>query len=521
MTIIMVKNMEEKMNDNTLSYWNKTANKMKYPQLESNLEVDTLIIGSGITGITCAFCLAQKGNKPVVIDAGGLCDGTTGNTTGKLTIQHDVIYSNIFDKHGWEFAKRYADSQASAINFIRKVVKDKSIDCQLANSTAYIYASTQGELDILEREHEVAIKLGIDSELIKKTNFPKNNFGMIGFKNQAVFHSVRYINELAKSAEVLGAKIYCDTKAIKVEDGDIKTIYCENDLIIKAKHLVLATQYPIYDGPNIFFTRLYAKRAYGIAVETKRDWCDGSYINNGEPTRSIRTHIEDGKKVLIVVGEGHATGRGEDNMEMHYENLIQFAENIAGVSNLLAKWSAQDYETPDQISYISRISDDSNIYVATGFGKWGLTNGTLAGNMIADIITNGNCQYEDLYSKKRGDLLNSAGKVVTEVVSSVGELIKSKIEGTESIRNLMLGEGRVIHFDGHKAGIYRDVDDNVFILDISCTHMSTELNFNQAEKTWDCPAHGGRYSIDGKLLEGPPKNCLKLLYKGKYSDLKK
>jgi Rieske Fe-S protein len=104
-------------------------------------------------------------------------------------------------------------------------------------------------------------------------------------------------------------------------------------------------------------------------------------------------------------------------------------------------------------------------------------------------------------------------------MSSVGELIKSKIEGTGSIRNLMLGEGRVIHFDGHKAGIYRDVDDNVIILDISCTHMSTELNFNQAEKTWDCPAHGGRYSVDGKLLEGPPKNCLKLLYKGKYADL--
>ncbi|HEX3026259.1 MAG TPA: FAD-dependent oxidoreductase [Clostridia bacterium] len=508
------------MSERTLSYWNTTAEIAEYPRLSESLETDILIIGSGITGITCAYCLAQKGAKPVVIEAGGLCDGTTGNTTGKITIQHDIIYSHILEKHGIDDAKLYAESQTSAVDFVREQVKKESIDCQLTNSTSYIYASSQEDRDMVVREYEVAKEIGINAEFYEKSNFPPDNFGMVGFKNQAIFHSVRYVNALAKAAASKGVRIYCDTKAIKVDDDDIKTVYCENDITIKAKHVVMATQYPIYDGPNIFYTRLYAKRAYGIAVSPEKDWPDGSYINTGDPTRSIRTHVENGKRILIVVGENHATARGEDNTELHYNNLIQFAKHIAGTNDLLAKWSAQDYDTPDQIPYIGRMSDYSNLYIATGFGKWGLSNGTLAGNMIADLITSGNCRYEELYSRKRGDYSSSAGKTVSEVMGSVGELIKSKLERTESVRNLKPYEGRVINFDGQKAGIYRDFDDNVTVLDISCTHMTTELNFNAAEKTWDCPAHGGRFSASsGKLLEGPPKDSLQILYQGKFSDL--
>lgn len=508
------------MSEDTVSYWNKTAKKERYPRLDKSLETEVLIIGGGITGITCAYCLALKGVKPILIEAGSVCDGTTGNTTGKITIQHDIIYSKIADQHGMDFAKLYAESQASALDFVKEQVKQEKIDCQLAENTAYIFASSEDDRDVLKREYDVAKELGINAEYIEEPDFPPDSFGMLGFKHQAVFHSVRYVDALAKEAVSKGAEIYCDTKAIKVEDGDIKTVYCENDIVIKAKHLVLATQFPIYDGPNIFFTRLYAKRAYGIAVVAKKDLPDGSYISSGEPTRSIRTHVENGKRILIVVGDNHATARGEDNMELHFENLIQYAEQIAGVNELLAKWSAQDYDTPDQIPYIGRLSDNSNIYVAAGFKKWGLSNGTLAGNMITELILNGNCRYEKLYSRKRGDYSSAMGKTISEVFGSVGELIKSKLEKTEGIQNLKPGEGRVINFDGQKSGIYRDFEDNVTVLNIFCTHMTTELNFNVAEKTWDCPAHGGRFAAsDGKLLEGPPKDSLQILYQGKFSDL--
>ncbi|MGE4483880.1 MAG: FAD-dependent oxidoreductase [Oscillospiraceae bacterium] len=505
---------------NTTSYWNLTAKKDIYPCLEKSLETDILIIGGGITGITCAYCLAGGGAKPVVIEAGELCGGTTGNTTGKVTIQHGIIYKNIIKKYGSGAARLYAESQSGALEFVISRVKKEKIDCQLQDSTSYIYASAASDLGIIEDEYKAAKSVGIDAELIENAAFPDGNFGMVGFKNQAVFHPVRYVNSLAKAAVSMGARICCGTKAIKVEDGDIITVTCENDIVIKTKHLVMATQYPIYDGPNLFFTRLYAKRSYGIAVKAKREWPEGNYINNGEPTRSIRTHIENGERILIVVGDGHATGRGKEDMEGHYKNLMAFAENVAGFDNLIARWSAQDYETPDQLPYIGRISDNSNIYVAAGFGKWGLTNGTLAGSIISELILDGNCRYEELYSRTRSDYTSSPGKTISGILSPVAELIKSKFEGTESIRDLKPGEGRVITFEGKKAGIYRDNEDNVTVLDISCTHMSTELNFNSAEKTWDCPAHGGRFDTEGKLLEGPPKNPLKVYFKGKFADLR-
>jgi Rieske Fe-S protein len=281
----------------------------------------------------------------------------------------------------------------------------------------------------------------------------------------------------------------------------------------------MATQYPFYDGPNLFFSRLYPKRTYGIAVTARRDWPNGSYINVGKPSRSFRTHIENGKRILIAVGDSHDTGRGYEGMALHYENLLQFAEEAAGVHEVLAMWSAQDYDTPDELPYIGRISERSNIYVATGFRKWGLSTGTLAGKMIAGLITEGGSRFEGLYSRTRSDLLSSPGKALIGAVNPVVELIKSKFEGVESIHNLKPGEGRIIRFKGEKAGIYRDENDGVTILDITCTHMGTELNFNTAEKTWDCPAHGGRFNTNGKLLEGPPKDPLKVLFRGKYDDL--
>ncbi|MPL95180.1 tRNA 5-methylaminomethyl-2-thiouridine biosynthesis bifunctional protein MnmC [bioreactor metagenome] len=508
------------MSGETISFWNKTVKKTQYPQPPKDLETDILIIGSGITGITCAYCLALNGARPIVIEAGGLCDGTTGNTTGKVTIQHDIIYSNLLKKHGRDFAQGYADSQTEALNFVRRQVKELSIDCQLADTTSYIYAQTREEKDQVKAEYEIARDLGIDAEFTEIPGFPPGNMGMLGFRDQAAFHPVRYVNALAAAAAENGAIIYCDTKAVKLQkEDDAIRIFCEKDIEIRTKHLVMATQYPFYDGPNLFFTRLYAKRSYGIAVSTANDWPEGNFINVGEPSRSIRTHVENGKKVLIVVGEGHPTGRGAQDTQLHYEALVQFADQIAGAKEVLAKWSAQDYDTPDQLPYIGRISDNSNIYVASGFGKWGLTNGTLAGNMISELILNGNCRYEEIYSRKRKDYSSSIGKTISAVLTPVGELIKSKLEFPESCSDLKQGEGRSINFEGQKAGIYRDFDDTVTILDISCTHMSTELNFNSAEKSWDCPAHGGRYSVEGKLLEGPPKDSLKVLFQGKFSEL--
>jgi len=501
-----------------VSYWHQTQKPREYPRLEKDLETDVLIVGGGISGITTAYCLTQRGIKPVVIEAEALCSGTTGNTTGKLTIQHSIIYNNLMEKYGIDAAKEFAASQSKAVRFAADTVAKYSMDCQMAPSTAFIWAAcANNEKDMLLAEYEAARRLEIPVEWTDKPSFPKGSKALMGFSGQAVLHSVRYVQGLANAAVAGGAKIYTNTKAIGVEDGDTKKVILENGSAIHCRHLVQATQYPFYDGPNLFFTKLYARRDYGIAVEANGSWPDGSYINIGEPARSIRTHVENGKRILIVVGDTHFPGRDEDTGD-HYQHLIDFADQIAGVKKVLAKWSAQDYQTPDQIPYIGRLSDDSNIYIAAGFRKWGLSSGTLAGMMIADLIDTGRCEYEGLYSRNRHDYGSSLKNVASEVFAGVGELIKSKLEGTGDYKALKKGEGRSIRFQGHKAGVYRDDNDHVTVLDISCTHLSTELNFNASEKTWDCPAHGGRFKTDGKLLEGPPKNPLPVLFHGSYAE---
>ena len=502
-----------------VSYLHQTQKPREYPRLQKDLETDVLIVGGGISGITTAYCLTQRGIKPVVIEAETLCSGTTGNTTGKLTIQHSVIYSNLMEKYGIDAAKEFAASQSKALRFAAETVQKYGMDCQMADSTAYIFAaSANNEKDMLLMEYEAAKRLEIPAQWVAKPPFPKGSKALLGFSNQAVFHPVRYVQGLADAAVASGATIYTKTKAIRVEDGDIKTVILENGSSIRCRHLVQATQYPIFDGPNVFFTKLYARRDHGIAVEASGNWPDGSYINIGEPTRSIRTHVENGKRILIVVGESYFPGRDEKDTGDHYQHLIDFADQVAGVKKVLAKWSAQDYETPDQIPYIGRLSDKSNIYIATGYRKWGLTSGTLAGMMISQLIETGNCDYEGLYSRSRKDMAKSLGKVASEVFAGVGELIKSKLEGTKDVQEIEKGEGRPIRFRGHKAGVYRDDNDHVTVLDISCTHLGTGLNFNASEKTWDCPAHGGRFKTNGKLLEGPPKNPLPLLFQGSYSE---
>ena len=507
------------MDKDTVSYWNKTADKAFYPRLSKSMSADVLIIGGGITGMTCAYCLGLKGLSSVLIEAGGLCDGTTGNTTGKVTVQHGAAYSGLIKKHGLETAREYCRSQTEALDFVKNTVQAEQIDCQLRESTSCLYAADENDREAVEEENVAARRAGLDAELNKNPWFPVPNIILSCVKNQAAVHPVRYVEALASAAVKKGTALYSGTKAIRVEDGDDIRVRCEDGIEINAKHLVMATGYPFYDGPNLFFSKLYPKRSYGIAVKTKNEWPDGCYITAGKPTRSFRTHTEDGHSVLLVAGDGHVTGRGKEDMSVHFENLMQFAEKLAGVNGVLAMWSAQDYESPDLLPYIGRISDDSNIYVASGYRKWGLTNGTLAGNMLSELITTGNCRYESLYSRTRPDFLSAPGTAIRGNVSSMAALVKSKLEGAGSFEKLEIGEGRMIRFDGKKAGIYRNENDDVTILDITCTHMGTELKFNAAEKTWDCPAHGGRFSTDGKLLEGPPKDPLQVLFEGKYDDL--
>jgi glycine/D-amino acid oxidase-like deaminating enzyme/nitrite reductase/ring-hydroxylating ferredoxin subunit len=512
------------VNNETLSYWNKTAERKIYDSLNSDIETDTLIIGGGITGVSAAYHLGQAGVKTILIESARLCSGTTGSTTGKVTVQHGILYSKLLKTFGQDTAKMYLEANQLAVQFVKKIVKTNKIDCNLEVNTANIFASSEKQAELVEKEYETAKLLGIDAEYTKNADFPPHNYAMTGFKDQFVLHSVRYIEGLAKLAVLTGVEIFENSKAIKIvdksSDTDDGNIYCtlENQKVIKAKHVVLATQFPIYEGMGAYFTRLYPKRSYGISVAHEKPCpftSSNCYISADGPERSIRTHLENGRRVLIVVGEGHTTSRSDDDMQTHFKTLESYAHQLIGDYEPIAKWSAQDYKTPDDMPYIGRVTKGSPVFVGTGYGKWGLSLGTLAGMMISDMIVNGKSDYEELFNPSRGDIAASSGTFAKEVTGQVKELISSVFKRTDFAPDLKSGEASIINFEGKKAGAYIDEDNVLTILDITCTHLGCKLGWNSAEKTWDCPCHGGRFAPDGRLLEGPPKNPLNVLYKEK------
>lgn len=499
----------------TKSYWEQTAGETTYPALEKDEKTDVLIVGGGITGVSCAYHLARAGASVLLVEAGALGSGTTGKSTGKVHVLHDVLYSRLCKMPGKTVASQIARTQRDAVEFVKQFALGSDMDCGFAESDACLFARTEEERQDVEDEFEALKTVGMDGRFLFRPDFPPQNICMTVQFGQVIIHPLRYLQALAAEAVKQGAILYEHTKVTKVRPGKTVEAWCENGARVTARHLIVATQYPFYENFGAFFTRLYPRRSYGIAVQPERDWPAGSYISAGNPVRSVRTVIENGQKILLVMGDGHTTGRDPHEREgdRHFDALTTYAEELAGPFSLLARWSAQDYSTPDSIPYIGPSEPHSNIYVATGFGKWGLSNGTLAGFLLTDWITTGKSARGAPYDPARLHLAGTA-TMAGELAGQAGALVQSKLSKPGRAEDIQPGEGGVILFEGKKAGAYRHPDGRLTILNITCAHMGCTLTWNAAEKSWDCPCHGGRYTAEGRQLEGPPPVGLRILYQG-------
>lgn len=504
------------MQTGTQSYWEQTAGGTAYPALEEDAKTDVLIVGGGITGVSCAYQLARAGVSTLLLEAGTIGCGTTGKSTGKVSVLHDAFYARLCKMPGKSVAGQVARTQREAVDFVREFALGSKMECGFAESDACLFARNEEERQLVEDEYEAMQAVGMDALFRFRPDFPPQAICMDIQFAQVVIHPLRYVQALADAAVQQGALVCEHTKVVKVRAGKPVEVVCENGKRVQARHLIVATQYPFFEHLGAYFARLYPRRSYGIAVEPKGEWPAGSYISAGGPVRSIRTVLENGKKILLVVGDGHVTGRDAPSPERenHFDALAAYAQQLAGAFSLRARWSAQDYQTPDHIPYIGPTAPQSNIYVATGFGKWGLTNGTLAGYILTDWITTGKSARGTPYDPARLHLAGMA-TMAGELSGQVGAMVQSKRSKSVRADDLAPGEGGIIRFEGKKAGAYRHPDGRLTILDITCTHLGCTLQWNAEEKSWDCPCHGGRFTAEGEQLEGPPPVRLRVYYQGK------
>lgn len=494
------------------SYWLDSINRESFPSLDETIQVDVGIVGAGITGITTAYLLAKQGLDVCLIDQQRIIDGTTARTTAKITAQHGLIYDEIIKHYGLEFAQSYYTANEEAARFIDELIKNNNIECNYEPHDSYIYTNEESYIQQLENEYEAYERIGIEGRLLDTCNLPIPVKKVLQMKHGATFHPLRYLQVLLQHCIDQGVKIYEQTRAVNVEYAKHPMIITENGVRIICSYVVQATNYPFYDGTGFYPTKMYADRAYAVAVKTETLIDEGIYINAETPTRSLRMVNVNGERALLVAGENHKVGQSKKNTTSHYEALYRFANTHFNVKQTLYHWSAQDLTTLDKLPYVGRVAKgNNNVFVATGFRKWGMTNGTNAALLIRDMIMENENPLIDLFSPSRELKFDpSIKKFITYNTDVAKHLIQGKLNRPpKEIEPLAKGEAKVIKYENERAGVYKDDQGKVHIVDTTCTHLGCELNWNDAEKSWDCPCHGSRFTYTGKVLHGPAVQDLK------------
>lgn len=489
-----------------VSYWRATNEFPTFSKLTEDIDTDVVIVGAGLTGITAAYLLSSSGKNIVVIEGNKILEGTTGFTTAKVTAQHGTVYQQLISIFGEEKARLYYEANIEAKNFMEKTAQELAIDCDFEQADAYLYAMTDQGAETLQKEMDAYNTLGIKgSSLTKETGLPFIVKEALKLENQAQFHPVKYATGLLKKAVENGVTFYEHSRAKKINsDNSIELV---DGIQIRAKKVLVCSHFPFNDEDGLYFTRMSVERSYALAAKIEGKYPKGMYLNVEKPSRSIRTTLDaDGIRYLILGGEGHETGRQKGDTMSKYEAVAAFGREQFNIKQYDYRWSAQDLVTLDQLPYVGTMTAGlSDVIVATGYAKWGMTNSTVAAQIMTDNVLEKENRFADLYNPIRSKMKKEDIKNFTKLNASVAkELIKGKTEKIDVLfKDLELGKGDIVKLDGQKVGAFRDVTGEVYLVKPVCTHLGCDVVFNDAECSWDCPCHGSRYTPKGDVIEGP------------------
>lgn len=485
----------------TDSIWLATTQRQQLAALQGTKRYDVVIVGAGIAGVSVAFALRKSGKKVALLEARRVLSDVTGHTTGKLTAQHGLIYAKTIQAFGAEKAQHYADANEWAVRFVEEISRLENIECDYVREPAHVFTTGSAKDAGFEEEVEACVQLGLPVSLVK-ANLSFAQVDAIRFDNQARFHPLKYLLGLLKLIEKSGIEIYENTRVREVteKDGTCR-IETENGEI-ESKHVVIATHYPIHDS-GLFVTKLAPYKAYATAVEVDGFMPEGMFITEDPPNHSLRRQPYQGKDILIVGGEGHKVGQ-DDNADECFDRLEKWAKDAYNVKQVLFRWSTQDNWTPDSLPYIGRSPNRDNIYIATGFGGWGMTNGVAAGRMISEMIQGIENPWHGIFSPARLKW-GSVPAIIKENINSASHLVGDKISKADydDPNQVPIGEGAIVQMKDERLAVYRDETGRTRMVTCACTHWGCQVHWNSAEKTWDCPCHGSRFDIDGSVLHPP------------------
>lgn len=474
------------------SIWQATSGLPQFPPLKGDLQKDVVVVGGGMAGLLTAARLRQAGFDTAVLERDTIASGVTAGTTAKITAQHGLIYDKLIRRFGREHALQYARANQRAIDGYWALAAELGAQCGLEETQAFVYSTASGTKT--QREAAAAQSLGIPATLVVKTALPFPVTNAVRFDKQAQFHPLQFLAALAKDME-----IYEHTMATAVGRGEVLT----PGGIVRAKAVVLATHFPIVNVPGFFFMRMHQERSFVLALENAAP-IGAMYIGEEKHSLSLR----DAEGCLLIGGEGMRTGKNKEGG--NFERLLQSAEVFYPGCKVKYRWAAQDCMPMDGLPFIGPISEKwPEVYVATGFQKWGMTTSMAAAELLTDLICGRENKDASVFTPQRFHPLASAPKLLLDGAQTVYSVAKEKLEvPRDALLDIPNGTAAVVKVEGEKVGVYKTPDGGAYFVSVRCPHLGCRLEWNPAELSWDCPCHGSRFDYTGKLLNNPAQEAV-------------
>lgn len=483
------------------SIWNHGT--IQYPSLTSDLTVDVAIVGGGITGVTTAVLLKRAGLRVALLTNERLGSGTTGATTAHLVSIPDLDFRDLKDKFGLDKARLTIESLFSAIHNIQAFSKNLDERVQFERVPAYKYTEAPEDLDFLADEADIAHSLGMHCSLTQQTDLPYRALCALKVENQAMFHPLHYLRQLAAQIPGQGSYLFENSPIENIESGTNGSVYA-NGRRVQAHSIVIATHSPIGVYLSLH-TRVAPYMSYVVAFESDPMEEPALYFDTSEPYFYLRPLSSGQKNIWIVGGCDHKTGQVEDTASM-FDSLEDYVRARFRNPRFLNRWSNELFESVDGLPYIGKIPFTKNLYTGTGFAGVGMTFGTLTGMINTDLILNRKNDYADIYSPSRVKPIASAARFAHENANVFKWFVGDRLTPSDyrNLDEIGRGDGKLLTLGGKKYAIHRDDHGFLHVFSPVCTHMGGIVHWNAAERTWDCPLHGGRYRCTGEVFEGPP-----------------
>ena len=482
------------------SLWVETSPPTAYPSLEENTSVDVAVLGGGIAGLSTALLLARSGASVAVVDAGKVGQGVSGYSTAKVTSLHSLTYAGLASSRGEDHAHVYGEANEAGVATIARLARELAIECDFRRRPNFTFTESEDEVGQVRDEADTAARLGLPSSFVTETDLPWDVAGAVRFEEQAEFHPCKYLVGIAQAVRGEGGQVYEHTRAVDVSDGDPCTVRLENGRELQAGHVVVATHFPFLDRSG-FFARVHPERSYCLAVRIRGPVPQGMYIDT--QGHSLRSQPAPGgdDELLLVGGASHKVGQGDAAESYRY--LDRYARERFDVASVDYRWSTQDNIPLDQVPYVGKLAPFSKrVLVATGFRKWGYANGTAAAIILADLVKGREHPWARTFDSNRLGPPSAAVEFVKENVNVGRRFVQDRLRRGDAAQ-VAPGDGAVVRDGLGQAAVHRDEQGELHALSARCTHLGCIVQWNTAERSWDCPCHGSRFGIDGRVIQGP------------------